>query len=92
MIKANVKFFGEQLSEYGMPSPYYSYFIVASPWQKKDSGVATILPLTAESPAPNPPHKIVLKGGAESAYQEMLTVLRLMSQHQGLSELIDKEC
>ena len=91
MIKASIKFFGDSKNEYGMPNPYYTYFVVASPWQTENSGVATVLPLSAESVAPNPPHKLVLAGGAEKAYEEVLSALRAMNQHHGLCELIDKE-
>lgn len=91
MIKANIKFFGDQQDEFGMPKPYHSYLVVASPWQQVDSGVASAIPLSSDAPPPNPAHKLVLQGGPDAAYEEMLLVLRSLSQNKGLKELIDKE-
>jgi len=91
MIKANIKFYGEEKDQYGMPKPYNSYLVVASPWQMVDSGVASAIPLSGDAPAPNPPHKISTTGGSEKAYKLMLEVLRNLPKNKGLNELIDKE-
>lgn len=91
MIKANVKFFGDEQGDYGMPKPYHSYLVVASPWQQEGSGVASAIPLSSDAPSPKPPHKMVLEGGPEQAYEEMLSELRSLSQNDGLKELIDKD-
>lgn len=91
MIKANIKFFGGEQDEYGMPNPFHSYLVVSSPWQQDGSGVASAIPLSSDAPAPNRPHKLVLAGGPEKAYEEMLSLLRGLEQNKGLSELIDKE-
>lgn len=91
MIKANVKFFGNEQDEHGMPKPYHSYLVVASPWQHTDSGVATAIPLSSDTSPPNPPHKLILQGGPEKAYEEILSALRNLSQNRGLKELIDKD-
>lgn len=91
MIKASVKFYGNDQDDYGMPKPYHSYLIVSSPWQTNDSGVASAIPLSSSTPTLNPPHKLVTSGGPEQAYDEMLKYLRLHPQNKGLQELIDKE-
>lgn len=91
MIKANVKFFGNQQNEYGMPNPYHSYLVISSPWQTDDSGVASAVPLSTDAPKPNPPHKLVTSGGPQKAYEEMLDILRNLPQNKSLSELVDKE-
>ena len=91
MIKANVKFFGAEKDQYGMPTPYHSYFVVASPWQSEDSGVASAVSLSSAAPTPNPPHKLVLHGGPEKAFEAMVDVLRALSANQGLTELTHRE-
>jgi hypothetical protein len=91
MIKANIKFFGDEQDEYGMPVLYHSYLVVASPWQQADSGVATAVPLSSDAPAPSPPHKLVLQGGPDKAYEEILELLRGLGKNKGLRELVDKE-
>lgn len=91
MIKASVKFFGEDQDSYGMPSPYHSYLVVSSPWKTNDSGVASAIPLSTDTPQLNPPHKLVTAGGPEKAYEEILEILRELPENQGLQELIDKE-
>lgn len=91
MIKANVKFFGQDQDKYGLPKPYFSYLVVSSPWQVADSGVATVFALSSDAPIPNPPHKLVLTGGADAAFEEMMQILRSLPDNEGLKELIHKE-
>ena len=91
MIKSSIIFFGDDKDEYGMPKPYNRYLVVSSPWQTNDSGVASALPLSNEAPPPNPPHKIVLNGGPDLAYEEMLIILRNLPQNKNLKELIDED-
>jgi hypothetical protein len=91
LIKASVKFFGIEKDEYGVPKPYHSYLIVSSPLQTNGSGVATALPLSLEAPKPKSLHKMVASGGPESAYEEMLMILRQLPQNARLQERIDKE-
>lgn len=91
MIKANVKFFGREKDDYGVPKPYHSYIVVSSPWQTKDSGVASVIPLSSDSPTPNPPHKFTTRGGEEEAYNQIVEALRHLFKNEGLHELINKE-
>lgn len=91
MIKANIKFFGKEKDEYGMPKPYHSYLVVASPWEEQGSGVASVIPLSSDAPALNPPHKLSLQGGPEKAYEEVLRLLRGLPQNKGLKELIHRD-
>ncbi|TKV69147.1 hypothetical protein FDP08_14115 [Marinobacter panjinensis] len=91
MIKANVKFFGHEQDGYGMPKPYHSYLVVASPWEQQGSGVASVIPLSSDTPALDPPHKMSLQGGPEKAFDEVLVLLRGLPQNKGLKELIHKD-
>ena len=91
LIKANVKFFGGSRDPFGMPIPYHSYLIVSSPWQQAGSGVASVISLTANAPLPDSPHKLVLTGGPEKAYEEALSSLRNLQQNKNLTELVDIE-
>jgi hypothetical protein len=91
VIKSVVKFFGTETDEFGMPNPYYSYLVVASPWQTNDSGVASILPLTQSNivsnsaSAPLNPHHIEMKGGERAAYDKAIKALKAAVPHHGLS-------
>ncbi len=89
MIKATVKYFGNDKNEYGMPIPYHSYLVVSSPWQKDNSGIASVILLSGESPLPSSPHKLVMSGGEKAAYEKMIKILTDM--HDGLNVLIDKD-
>ena len=88
MIKSVVKFFGTGTDQFGMPHPFYSYLVVASPWQAKDSGVATILPLTQPnvvSASTTAPHHVAMAGGEQAAYDKALAALKEAPEHAGLS-------
>ena len=98
MIKAVVKFFGRDLDNYGMPIPYYAYWIVASPWQAQDSGVASILPLStgpavvvSSTGKPVPQHHIAMSGGEKAAYDNAIGALKGAAAHLGLSFLEHRE-
>lgn len=53
LIKAVIKFYRKGNDSFGMPSPYLSYLVVSSPWDRPDSGIASILSLScSETPAP----------------------------------------
>lgn len=91
MIKSVVKFWGGALDNFGMPANYFSYWIVASPWdQAEDAGVATIVPLggstvaSSINGAPIQSHYPVLSGGELAAYEKALTALKGVSVHAGL--------
>lgn len=86
-----MKFFGTKKDQYGMPVPFHSYFVVASPWQSDGSGVASAVPLSIAAPAPNPPHKLELQGGPEKAFEAMLEILRLLPKNQRITELTHRE-
>lgn len=89
MIKATIKFFGAENDEYGMPIPYRSYFVVSSPWNAPDSGIADVIPLTTDPICPNPQRKIVMAGGERNALDEMLKILRELPENKNLTELLD---
>jgi hypothetical protein len=91
MIKAHVKYFGQERDEHGMPTPYHSYLVVSSPWQEDESAVASVIPLAERSPMPSVSDKLTLSGGEQQAYEEILALLRSLPQNQELTELIDKE-
>ena len=57
MIKKLVKFYGNTIDQYGMPSPYYSYLIISSSQKNMpNSAVATAISISLGTPEPNPPH------------------------------------
>ena len=92
MVKGVVKFFGRELDQYGMPIPYYAYWIVAYPWQTQGSGVASILPLStgpvgvvSPSGQPVPQHHVAMSGGEQTAYDKAVSALRNAAAHAGLA-------
>lgn len=97
MIKAIIRFFGPDVDNYGMPVPYFAYWVVASPWQSHDSGIATIMPLStgpvvvSTSGTPVSPHHPVLKGGEEAAFQAAIEALKNAAAHIGLQFREDRE-
>lgn len=91
MIKSVVKFFGSRTDAYGMPEPYYSYLVVASPWKTNDSGIASIVPLTQSNvvsdaySAPVHLHHMELAGGEKAAYEKAVNALKAAEAHADLS-------
>jgi len=84
MIKAVVKFWGPTRDAFGMPVPYLSYLVVASPWQSASDGVASVVPLSANSPMANQ-HYPVLQGGERAAFDAALTALKSLPGNTSLS-------
>lgn len=84
MIKAVVKFWGATQDEYGMPIPYHSYLVVASPWHSANDGVASVVPLSAGAPL-SKLHYPVLKGGERASFDAALIALKSEPQNEGLT-------
>lgn len=91
MIKSVIKFFGTKTDQYGMPDPYYSYLVVASPWQTNDSGIASIVPLAGSNvvsnsvTAPVNSHHLDISGGERAAYDKAVKALKDAPSHKDLS-------
>ena len=83
MIKSHVKFWGSGQDAYGMPVPYHSYLIVASPWQT-NGGVASVVPITIDAPLARR-HFPVLSGGERAAFDAALTALNVQPENAGLN-------
>lgn len=84
MIKAVVKFWGTTQDEYGMPVPYHSYLVVASPWYSANDGIASVLPLSTATPLKKS-HYPVLNGGVRAAFNEAITALKSESENKELN-------
>ena len=96
MIKSVVRFYknaqrkpgGSSLFDTAFDEPqiYYSFWIVASPWEATDSGIASILPLTSDSSSLQnmSKHLVSWSGGEEAAY---LLALEYLKTHESLSQL-----
>lgn len=91
MITAHVSFFGSDKDNYGIPKPYHGYFVIASSWQSEGSGIASAMPLTTATPSLSNSQKLVLQGGTEKAFAEIVEMLRNLPANKGLTELIRKE-
>jgi hypothetical protein len=64
MNTATATFWGDSIDNYGMPMPFYRYFIVEdlAEFLGKDSRIVSILALTSPGPLPSPndcPFKLV---------------------------------
>lgn len=83
MIKAVVKFWGEGLDDFGMPTPYHSYFVVSSPWLTADGGVASVVPLSTGAPL-SKAHFSVTAGGERAAFEVAVEALASEPSNVGL--------
>ncbi len=74
-----------------MPNPYYSYLVVASPWQTSQSGIASIVPLSGSNvvsnsgTAPVNSNHVDMSGGEKAAYDKAVKALKDAPSHKGLS-------
>ena len=59
--------FGRETGADGIPKPFNRYRIEVAPWITRGSGVASVIPTTEDTPAPNQPHFIAVKGGPKAA-------------------------
>jgi hypothetical protein len=89
--RATVALYGSERDTFGMPTPYLSYLVVSSPWEKPNSGIASILPLAISPPSattstvPGQPHHLSLSGGEEAAFKEAVSALKNSAIHSGLA-------
>lgn len=90
MKNVSIKFFGHEHGQFGMPQPYHSYLIIASKWKTNNSGVASVISLTDKTPMPNQSQVLVLDGGIEKAYQDIVEILKAMPANCDLEMLIDE--
>ena len=77
--------FGSDKDEYGMPKPYNSYLVVMLSLANSEFWHCPAIPLSMSAPKPNPPHRLVLQGGPEKAFEEMLSPLRAHPENKGLT-------
>ena len=89
MKRAYVTFWGDTRGQQGMPDPYRSYLIFASPWESPDSAIASIFPVLGEI-CPVSPHVPVLKGGERAAIDEAIERLKELPANRGLKHHIDE--
>jgi len=88
MIKAVVKFLGNEQDAHGMPNPYFSYFVMSSPCENPKHGIASIVPLTSPLVTTEyvtlSPHYQHLTDGEEGAYALALIALKGHPHHAKL--------
>ncbi len=84
MIKAVVKFFGAEQDHFGMPVPYHSYLVVSSPWQTPNSGIASVVALSANAPLSKP--HLLVQGGERAAFDAALQALASEPNNAGLTQ------
>jgi len=82
---ATITFFGGKADAFGMPKQFHNYLVVASPWQVKGSGIASVVALS-DAPTPTPATVISPKGGATAAMNLMRFHLRGLKGNIGLTE------
>jgi hypothetical protein len=64
-LKTTLQYFGEDRDEHGMPSPWFTYLLIASDVPGVGC-VSTIMPVTS-TPGPIQPHHVAPTGGNEEA-------------------------
>ena len=90
MIKAIVKFWGTTTGAHGLPNPYHSYLVLASPWQASDGGVASIVCVSGGVALENP-NILVSAGGERAAYKIALERLKSLPENKGLESATDED-
>ncbi len=83
-IQGFLEFSGKEIDQYGMPSPYRKYWIVASPGPVAGSGIATIMTLTRDTPTLDSENVLVHEGGPDGAFAEAVNRLGALPQNRGL--------
>ncbi len=83
MIKAVVKFWGEDRNQSGMPVPYYAYLVISSPWQTEACGIASVVPITEGAPL-SKRHFIAESGGERAAFIAAIGCLKSESGNRDL--------
>lgn len=89
MRRAYVTFWGDKRGPNGMPDPYRSYLIFASPWESPDGAIASIFPASGEL-YPVPPHVPVLQGGERAALDEAIERLKDLPVNRELKHNVDE--
>jgi hypothetical protein len=87
MVKASVIFWGDQVA--GQLEPFQSYLVVASPWQTAGSGVASVLLIGGNVPAPQP-YYLAVQGGEEQAFKQAVDALKALPANNGLNCQIER--
>jgi hypothetical protein len=76
--------FGNKTDASGIPKPFHRYRIEVTSWLKPGSGIATIIPTTDDTPAPQSQHIIVKKGGVKQAAKAAREAIEAIPQNKGL--------
>lgn len=83
MIKANVTYYGNTIGNYGLPNPYYCYFVVAIT-DPKSGYIASIYSIASGSPLPSSA-SISIGGSETDVYQKALNALDTLHSSAGLN-------
>ena len=83
MIKAVVSFSGDKVDDFGMPMPYHSYLIVATPWRNPGTGAASIVPLSLMAPKARD-HVFVVHDGERGAFEAAVKEISRQPGNQSL--------
>jgi hypothetical protein len=67
-----------------VPEVIHSYLVLASPWTLPDSGVASMVPLSAGAPSPDMIAIVVGKGGARAALTTAINEILSLPGNAGL--------
>jgi hypothetical protein len=91
MISATVWFYGEKIGDRGLPEPFRSYLIVASPWLGKGRAIASVVPLSINAPEPPSRDFPVESGGQEAAFNAALEAIAKLPGNEGLNRSVDQD-
>ena len=83
MTRGVVRFWGQGRDACGLPVPYHSYLVLASPWELQDSGVASIVCISGCSPLAQP-NILVQTGGEQAAYEKAVGMLQSLPENHNL--------
>lgn len=70
-----------------VPHVLHPYLVLSSPWLLPESGVATVVTLNSDAPAPDRAAFISEKGGPRAALALAVAAILVLPRNQGLQSL-----
>ena len=83
-----VTYSGDEWDEYGMSTPYHSYFVFATSWQDPNYGIASVTALSMDAPLPPTQLFISESGGPAAAFEEAKASLGALGKNHRLIQTI----
>jgi len=77
------KFWGQDRDQFGMPEPYNSYLVISSPWETKECGIASVVPISGNARL-SKAQFLAERGGERAAFESAVASLKDEVSNTGL--------